>query len=69
MLGNLAQNVLATQATMNLGWVFDSADEQPYEKGVILHAFGHALGLAHEHLGFERLSASGKQCFCRLPSL
>ncbi|THH31486.1 hypothetical protein EUX98_g2707 [Antrodiella citrinella] len=49
VLGNLANNVPASQATMNLGWIFDSADEKPFEKGVILHELGHALGLTHEH--------------------
>ena len=48
-LGSLAQSVPSGQATMNLGWIFDTTDEQPYEKGVILHMFGHALGLTHEY--------------------
>ena len=56
-LGSLAQNVPAAQATMNLGWIFDSADEHPFEKGVILHEFGHALGLVHEYSGEHRDSA------------
>ena len=58
-LGSLAQNVPAAQATMNLGWIFDSVDEQPFEKGVILHEFGHALGLTHEYSG-ELLNSAGE---------
>jgi len=34
-------NIPAHAATMNFGW--------PLEEGTILHEFGHALGLAHEH--------------------
>lgn len=48
-LGSLANNVSPAQATMNLGWVFDTVDDQPYEEAVILHEFGHVLGLSHEH--------------------
>ncbi|THH31771.1 hypothetical protein EUX98_g2429 [Antrodiella citrinella] len=48
-LGSLATGVDSTTPTMNLGWVYDSVNEQPYERGVILHEFGHALGLIHEH--------------------
>lgn len=58
-LGSLAQNVATAQATMNLGWIFDSVDEHPFEKGVMLHEFGHALGLVHEYSG-ELLNPSGE---------
>lgn len=34
-------NIPALAPTMNFGW--------PLEEGTILHEFGHALGLAHEH--------------------
>jgi len=34
-------NISALAPTMNFGW--------PLEEGTILHEFGHALGLAHEH--------------------
>lgn len=39
-LGNRALDYPANQRTLNLGWV---------DEGVILHEFGHALGLGHEH--------------------
>ena len=58
-LGTLAQNVPPAQATMNLGWVLDSPDPQPFEKGLILHEFGHALGLTHEHSGDILLDPAG----------
>ena len=36
--------------TMNFGWVKDEqVSVQPKERGVILHEFGHALGMLHEH--------------------
>ena len=39
-IGTDASDVPANEPTMNLGWV---------DQSVILHEFGHALGLAHEH--------------------
>ena len=36
-----AESLLPTDKTMNFGWL---------DTGVILHEFGHALGLIHEHL-------------------
>ncbi|KAF9525728.1 hypothetical protein CPB83DRAFT_885381 [Crepidotus variabilis] len=38
------------EPTMNLGWVYgDSTTISEAERGVILHEFGHAIGLMHEH--------------------
>jgi hypothetical protein len=34
--------------TMNLSWVDDTEDISKTDKGVILHEFGHTLGLGHE---------------------
>ncbi|KAF8068943.1 hypothetical protein FPV67DRAFT_1392573, partial [Lyophyllum atratum] len=35
--------------TMNLGWIADSAVVAESDRGTILHEWGHALGLMHEH--------------------
>jgi len=34
---------------MNLGWVEEGAEIVDEDRGVILHEFGHTLGLNHEH--------------------
>jgi Astacin (Peptidase family M12A)/Bacterial pre-peptidase C-terminal domain len=39
-VGTDAQGIAAGQPTMNFGWL---------DEAVVLHEFGHALGLAHEH--------------------
>lgn len=36
------------RASMNLGWINDNKTEAEL-RGVILHEFGHALGIVHEH--------------------
>ncbi len=36
------------QPTMNFGWLRDDTDDQECER-VVVHEFGHALGLIHEH--------------------
>jgi len=46
MVGTDADTVSRTEATMNFGWL-DSNEASP--GGVILHEFGHAMGLVHEH--------------------
>ena len=33
---------------MNYGWLKANTDDQEYER-VVVHEFGHALGLIHEH--------------------
>lgn len=35
-------------ATMNFGWLTPTTSDQEYQR-VVLHEFGHALGLQHEH--------------------
>jgi len=49
-VGGENTTIKVDQPTMNLGWV-DGADTvvSDSERGVILHEFGHALGLMHEH--------------------
>jgi serralysin len=47
-LGTMALQIPAEQATMNYGWLRpDSPDDEL--RRVVLHEFGHALGLIHEH--------------------
>jgi serralysin len=47
-LGTMCQQIPAPQATMNYGWLTpDSPDDEL--RRVVLHEFGHALGLIHEH--------------------
>jgi hypothetical protein len=41
--------VLRGKPTMNLGWLKPNTAEKEYRR-VVLHEFGHALGLIHEHL-------------------
>jgi hypothetical protein len=36
------------EPTMNYGWLFDYTEETVFRR-TVLHEFGHALGLAHEH--------------------
>jgi hypothetical protein len=48
-IGIDARNRSQTQETMNLGWIVDSRTE-PQIKSIILHEFGHALGMLHEHM-------------------
>jgi hypothetical protein len=48
-IGTDCRNRSATQETMNLGWINESKTEGQL-KSVILHEFGHTLGLLHEHM-------------------
>jgi serralysin len=48
VIGTTAKNIPKNQPTMNFGWLTpDVTDEEA--RRVILHEFGHALGLIHEH--------------------
>ncbi|KAH8826792.1 hypothetical protein DL96DRAFT_1801670 [Flagelloscypha sp. PMI_526] len=42
------------QPTMNLGGVLDATSLTSWERSIILHEFGHVLGLVHEHRGAAR---------------
>ncbi|MCC7399895.1 MAG: hypothetical protein IT214_00260 [Chitinophagaceae bacterium] len=44
-----AKNRLPSEETMNLGWIENNKTELQLQ-GVILHEFGHTLGLLHEHM-------------------
>jgi serralysin len=47
-LGTVAQQIPTSEPTMNYGWLTpDSPDDEL--RRVVLHEFGHALGLIHEH--------------------
>ncbi|KAJ7114588.1 hypothetical protein C8R43DRAFT_1113155 [Mycena crocata] len=48
-VGKVNLSVSSSEITMNLGWVEDTATVSEDDRGVILHEFGHALGLLHEH--------------------
>lgn len=48
-VGNDARRVPGAEPTMNLG-NFGGPPFSPELKGVVLHMFGHALGLGHEHV-------------------
>lgn len=47
-IGTSSQQVFESQPTMNFGW-FDANTTEDDFKSTILHEFGHALGLIHEH--------------------
>ncbi|MGV6875321.1 M12 family metallopeptidase [Pseudochelatococcus sp. B33] len=47
-LGTMCLQIPEPQPTMNYGWLTDSSDEDELRR-VVLHEFGHALGLIHEH--------------------
>lgn len=48
-IGLDAKNRKTDEETMNLGWIENTKTESQL-KGVILHEFGHTLGLLHEHM-------------------
>lgn len=47
-VGNYVLPLPQTQPTMQLGWLNHDTPEQELRR-VVLHEFGHALGLPHEH--------------------
>lgn len=47
-LGTQCRSIPADQPTMNYGWLTDESDDDEVRR-VVLHEFGHALGLIHEH--------------------
>ena len=49
-VGNENSDIAPSKATMNLGWLDGSSNTiSDDEYGVILHEFGHVIGLLHEH--------------------
>jgi serralysin len=47
-LGTVCKQIPQTKPTMNYGWLTPTSDESEVRR-VVLHEFGHALGLIHEH--------------------
>lgn len=47
-LGTQCRQIPEDQPTMNFGWLHDASDDTEL-RSVVLHEFGHALGLIHEH--------------------
>lgn len=47
-VGTDALKIPAHRATMNFGWLTDKSSDEEFSR-VVLHEFGHALGLVHEH--------------------
>lgn len=47
-IGTMCREIPGDQPTMNFGWLTATSDDLTL-KSVVLHEFGHALGLIHEH--------------------
>lgn len=47
-VGKQALQIAKRKPTMNLGWVSENTAEKSFAS-VVLHEFGHAIGLLHEH--------------------
>ncbi|MCB0045623.1 MAG: hypothetical protein KDD92_09350 [Caldilineaceae bacterium] len=47
-IGTDAQEIPADEPTMNFGWLYPNTHNDEYDR-VVIHEFGHALGLIHEH--------------------
>jgi serralysin len=47
-LGTVARQIDETEPTMNYRWLTDDSTDDAVRR-VVLHEFGHALGLIHEH--------------------
>lgn len=52
-LGTMCQQIPAGELTMNYGWLTPDSDDDELRR-VVLHEFGHALGLIHEHQSPDR---------------
>lgn len=47
-LGTFCRSIAKPKATMNFGWLTPASSDADI-RSVVLHEFGHALGLIHEH--------------------
>lgn len=52
-LGTMCQQIPVNQPTMNFGWLTPTSGDEVL-RPVVLHEFGHALGLIHEHQNPDR---------------
>ena len=48
VIGSAARKVADHKATMHFGWLNAQTDDDKFRR-TVLHEFGHALGLVHEH--------------------
>lgn len=48
-LGTMCKSIREPQPTMNFGWLASSTGDDELRR-VVLHEFGHLLGLTHEHM-------------------
>ena len=48
-VGERANQISKDKPTLNLGWLKDDPVPDEQDRGTILHEFGHALGMMHEH--------------------
>ncbi|KAG6916246.1 hypothetical protein DXG01_007743 [Tephrocybe rancida] len=48
-VGMRAVDIPMHEPTMNFAWIRDSPVVSTFDRGTILHEWGHALGLVHEH--------------------
>jgi len=47
-LGTVCRQIASPDPTMNFGWLTDQSSDDDLRR-VVLHEFGHALGMIHEH--------------------
>ena len=47
-VGKACRRIDPTEPTMNFGWLDDASSDEEV-RSVVLHEFGHAIGLVHEH--------------------
>ncbi|WP_419699053.1 M12 family metallopeptidase [Mucilaginibacter sp. NFX135] len=60
-IGTNAKGIPRSRATINFGWLSNTLPERDF-KQVVLHEFGHALGLIHEHQSQRRWAMEQAVC-------